>query len=80
MAVRQLQYSQELEKRLARGETYAEAHKAATQKATVRKVTKPKKYDEEGLVTKVGRLLKMIYYGEEYPGFKPKGPTGRRKR
>lgn len=65
MAVRGLQYAEKLERELAGGRTVERAHKAAVKKARVR-VSKPKKYDEGALIKKVGRMLKMIYYGKEY--------------
>jgi hypothetical protein len=59
MAVRQLQYAQELEKNLAAGKSLQEAHDIAVTKGTV----KPKAKSEPDIISRAWARLKAIFGG-----------------
>lgn len=63
MAINRQQYARELEEQLGAGKGVVKAHKTASKKF---KVPSKKKYNEEALIKKVAKMLKMIYHGKEY--------------
>lgn len=63
MAVRRLQYSQELEKGLAKGENVEQAHESATKSSSVKNEKKKKQKPFAYL----RRKAKELYYGKDMP-------------
>lgn len=73
MAVRQQQYTKELEKQLDKGVSFEKAHEAAVKKSTV-KIT-PKKKKKDTWVSRLKRNVEMIIKGPKYYSSKKKKST-----
>ena len=79
MAVVRSQYAKELERRLAKGESFDEAHVGAMKKGAV-KIAKRKRSDrDEKVIKRVARKLREVFYGPKTYAKKKFRPSGRRK-
>lgn len=78
MAVVRTRYVKKLEEEMARGKSFAEAHKIASKRATVKSTKRKPKY-KKSLVKKVTRKLREVFYGKKTYA-KKKFPPSRKRR